>query len=130
MHYWINEYTFKVIGSGLLFILFARDDETVNEMKDLWEQGMDKKLRLIHKVRRTIDTPPYELEQSQLDILIKGLEKSKQLKLEELKKQILKRVSDKRLAEAIAKDIRENPKEYEKYLKSSNPIVHILSDWA
>ena len=130
MHYWINEYTFKVSGSGLLFLLFARDDETVNEMKDLWEQGMDKKLRLIRKVRRTIDTPPYELEQSQLDILIKGLEKSKQLKLEELKKQILKRVSDKRLAEAIAKDIEENPKEYEKYLTMSTPIGEILDDWA
>lgn len=78
--YWINEYTFKVSGSGLLFLLFARDDKTVNEMKDLWEQGMEKKLRLIRKIRRTIDTPPYELEQSQINILIKGLKRSKELK--------------------------------------------------
>ena len=66
--YEIYEYKYRV---HLFFCVFfyAREDKTANEMKELYEKGMNKHIKLIHKRKKYIKKPPYEWEQEQLEIL-------------------------------------------------------------
>ncbi len=72
--YFIYEYKYR-IQFGLCWCLYAREDKTVEKMKNLFEEGSGFKIKFLKKRRVYIDIPPYEFEQEQFETLIKGKEK-------------------------------------------------------
>jgi hypothetical protein len=80
--YWIYEYIYK-ISRGLSMCFYARDDKTVEEMVRLYQEGTSDIKGLFCKFKKKrkvyIDEPPYEFEQSQIEILKKGIERKNAL---------------------------------------------------
>ena len=58
---------------------YARDDETMEEMLKLYKEGTSDIKGIFYKFKKKrkvyIDEPPYEMEQHQIEILKRGIEK-------------------------------------------------------
>ena len=76
--YYINEYRYKDISSGVKFVIYSRTIEYADYLANKLSEGTDYKLRKcrIRFIKKSITRmPPYELEQAQLDGVIDMIDK-------------------------------------------------------